>query len=402
MITPIELFTSATGWVGPGGSTFNVNQVPDYIANYLPGSLIIYIPPNSAGQGFVKTVAASFPGASSIVLSVWSRQLRRVNQNKPADYAYEIDFGNSNIFMLPTPMEFDAVDIGLNGWSSVTQIKIIPTSNAEDWIILSGCYAVADDYPLDVFVGAQAGIQQALASFSLPVIGSKVLIAGQTSIPFSPWPQYLERGAVIKITDGVNIERHQIQRWDETGIWFTSLYDGQALAHAYNPGTITLEIPVEYGVLEKEAVIPAITIWGLNPVPDQSTSDVSTIVDTYTPSGGAAVRKAGMQQTYELLIDCESRSVQILALAARIVKWWIGQQTIWINGRRNDLSIDFDSVAIDPPDSTIQIPKIQFRIKIDAFEDRQSRTFMSAFTTPAFNFTPKIGVLPNVHTGGTN
>jgi hypothetical protein len=402
MLTPIDTLTSAAGWTGPVGATFTVNQVEEFIANNLGASLVIYIPPNSLGQSFVKNVSASFPGASSIVLSVWSRQQRRATQNKPADYAYEIDFGGGNVFMLPTPMTFDAVDIGINGWTDASQIKIIPQTNNEDWLIISGCYAVTDEYPLDVYSGIQDGIRQALATFTLPTIGSKTLAAGATSVAFSPWPSFLERGAVLKFTDGTHTEYHQIQRWDESAVQFTSLYDGQALKFSYAPASISLWIPVEYGVTEKEAVVPAITIWGLNPVPDQSSSDVGTIVDTFTPSGGAAVRKNVMQQTYEVLIDCEARQVQTLALLSRAVRWWLGGQSVWINARRNDLRIDWQTASVEPTEATIQIPKIQFRIEVDAFEERQARTFLPAFTTPAATFTTKVGVLPNLHTGGIN
>ena len=107
-------------------------------------------------------------------------------------------------------------------------------------------------------------------------------------------------------------------------------------------------------------------------------------------------------QQYEILIDCEAKSVQVLALLSRIVRWWISSNLVWINGRRNDMPYQSETNYIEPSEETMQIPKIQFTIQIEVHEERANRTFLNAFTTPIYTVTPKIGVLANVHTGGIN
>jgi hypothetical protein len=395
----IDQLTAAGGWSGPAGSSFTLNQHTDYIAEYLPASLIIHIPANSLGQSFTKSLGTvDLSACTEIVMSVWSRELRRVNTNDPADYFYTIQFDGTHQFMLPTNLAFESVTFGINGWTSANQITIKPTTNAEDWIIISGCYGLWDDLPLDIMMGMQMGIQQAITTL-LPnglAIGTASCLAGDASLVPSA-TTYLERGAVISITGGGHSETHQVERFDETGVWFTSLFDGKTMLYPYTGGAVALTIPVRFGTMEKEAAIPSISIWGMAPKDNQDTQDTFIVQDSMDPTGAAALRRAPWMQNFTMIVDCEARSAQLLALASRCARMFLASSRCWINGRAHDMPYPEPSVYVDPEEAVAMIPKVQYTIEIEIHEERSVRVWAQPVTGQTLTYTQKQGKLGTVN-----
>ena len=300
MKVSIDPLSSAAGWTGPAGSSFTLCQHSDYIAEYMANSLVIYIPAGSMGQSFTKSFASvDLSQCTEIVLSVWSRELRRVNTNVPSDFFYKITFDASHYYMMQTNLNFESVTFGINGFTAANQITIVPTTNAEDWLIISGCYGLWDDIPLDIMQGMQLGLQNAIAKLlpnNIP-IGTVSCLAGDSSIDPSA-TTYLDRGAVVYISDGANSETHQVERFDENMIWFTSLYDGKTMKFAHTGVPIQLTIPVVYGVEEKEAVVPCISIWGMSQKSSQDTQDTFVVEDSNDPTGGGSLRRMPWMQEF--------------------------------------------------------------------------------------------------------
>jgi len=394
----LDLLTSATGWSGPGGSGFTVNQHADYIAEYLAGSLIIHIPAGSMGQAFTKSIGPiDITGYAEIVMSVWSRERKRVNVNRPADYFYKIQFDATHQFMLPTNLSFESVTFGVNAWTSADRITITPTTNAEDWLIISGCYALYDDLPLDMMQGVQLGIQQAVNQLipSGIAIGTVSCLAGAISIAPSSF-KYLDRGAVVTITGGGHSETHQIERFDEAGVWFTSMYDGKTTLWPYTAAAFALTIPVVYGMMEKEAVIPAITIWGMASKDNQDTQDTFIVEDSMDPTGAASLRRMPWMQTFKILIDCEARSAQLLALISRCARMFLASSRVWCNARAHEMPYPAPAVYVEPDESVVQIPKLQYEVEIEVHEERALRTWAPAVTGETLTYTQKLGTLGTV------
>jgi hypothetical protein len=389
MKTLIDSLSSVDGWSGPAGSSFSLNQHPDYISEYGTNSLVIHIPANSMNQPVTKSFASiDLSKCTEVVLSIWSRELKRVNVNVPSDYFYKITFDGTHQFMLPTNLAFESVTFGINGWNAATQITITPTTNNEDWLIISGCYGLYDDIPLDIMVGMQMGLQNAVTRLlpnNIP-IGTVSCPAGVSSVTPSA-TTYLDRGAVVYISDGVNSETHQVERFDESNVWFTSLYDGKTTKFAHTVVPIQLTIPVVFGTMEKEAVVPCIAIWGMSQKTSQDTQDTLIVEDSMDPSGGAALRRMPWMQEFKMLVDCEARSNQVLAIAARAARMFLASSRVWINGRANEMPYPSDSVYIEPKEDVAMIPKLQYEIEIEVHEERAQRAWVNRVSGETLTYT---------------
>ena len=77
MKTPIELFTTTTGWTLDTGLDVSSNQHPDFIADDLASSLTIHFN-GVIGTKATKTITVDVTGMTEIVLHTWSRYLRQV------------------------------------------------------------------------------------------------------------------------------------------------------------------------------------------------------------------------------------------------------------------------------------------------------------------------------------
>ena len=400
MKVTLDTLEVSTGWSGPVGATFTLNAHPNYISEYLSNSLIIHIPAGSSGVAFTKSIGPiDVSKCSEIVMSVWSRERKRVNTNDPSDFFYTVQFDASHVFMLPTNLDFESDTFGINGWASVDQITIKPTTNAEDWLIISGCYGVWDDFPLDVMEGAKLGLDHyvsMMAPNGIP-IGTFTCAAGAKFIAPSSL-SYLNRGAVVTLTDITHTETHQVDRFDEAAgtIWFTGLFDGPSMLYAYAGGTVGLAIPVQYGVLEQEAAVPGITIWGMATKDTQDTQDTFIVQDSMGPTGAASVRRMPWMQTFTIIVDCEARHSQTLALIARCARGFLASSKVWINGRHNEMPYPQDAVYIEPPEGIVMIPKMQYTVEIEVHEERDVRTWLSPVTGQTLTYTQKSGTLGTV------
>lgn len=398
MKVELDLLTSAAGWSGPAGSGFSVNQHGEYVAEYLGSSLIVHVPAGSAGRAFTKSIGpVDVSKCSEVVLSVWSRECRRVRVNKPADYFYTIQFDSGHQFMMPTNLGFESVSFGIDGWTSADRITITPTTDREDWLILSGCYALYDDLPLDLMQGMAAGLRRAVAAVApggVP-IGTASCLAGDRSLVPSSF-KHLDRGAVVTVSSGGNSETHQVDRFDESSVWFSDLFDGSSMLYDHSAASVSLEIPVRYGVLEEEAAVPAITVWGMASQDSQDTQDTFMVEDSMDPSGAAALRRTTWKQTYKVLIDCEARSHQLLALVSRCAKAFLASSRVWVNGRAHEMPYPESAVYVEPEESVVQIPKLQYEVSIEVREERAPRAWAPPVTGETLTYTPRQGILGSV------
>ncbi len=392
MKLPIELFLATTGWTFTGGASASVNQHPQYCADNQPSSLIFYFP-GVIGASATKIVNIDITGYIELSLSDWSRNLKWKTKT---DAAYTIDFGGGHIFYLPTHQDFTDVTIGINGWTTITQIVITALTTSVDYLCLSNLVAIKDEYPADVFDGIKQGLLNAaaiLAPNGIPT-GAVTCLAGDKGITLSAL-DYIDRMAVLYISDGSNSETHQIERYDDGIIYFTSRFDGSSMKYAHTAAQVYISISIDYGVAEKEAAIPGITIWGFAPNPFQNKNDVYSIFDSFGVDGSVAERRAIFMQSYPILIDCEARHGYILAMLSRIVRWFESQNVVWINGRRHDVSYSDPPVVVDPDQSIEVFPKVQYTLHVEVHEEREKRIFWPSLASRNITYhVQNGGVLP--------
>lgn len=390
MKTVIDALDSTAGWSGPAGAEFTLNQVPGFMSDYLQSSLLIHVPAGSAGKSFTKSVSVPLGSADEIVLSVWSRNLKRVNVRQPSDYFYRVTFDGSHWFMLPTNVNFETDVFGVNGWSAVTQITVVPTTDREDWLLLSGCYAVREEMPLDVLQAVVDGINHYALSMmpsGVPLAPTVTCAQGDEVLTLSS-DDYLDRGAVLAVLDGGNTEYHQVGHRDGLTVSFTDRYDGRAMKHAHSGAAVSLWLQASLGSREIEAVVPGISVWGMAPRSSQDVQDTYEVEDSIGPDGAASLRRAPWMQEYEVIVDCEARTAGILALLSRVARRFLSSSRIWINGMANELPYPEPAVYVEPEESAVMIPKLQFKVMVEVHEERDSRRWASAAEVATTSFNP--------------
>lgn len=391
----IDTMETATGWTGPAGASFSLNQIGGYIANRLSASLLVYVPAGSNGEEFKKLISPSITipaGYDHLVFHVWSRKKGVPGAILPADFAYKITLDGTHWFYVPVGKTFADVSIGISGWSTVNQVTIVPLSDDEDYLVLSGMYLVKDEYPADIFAGVKEGIEAALTELigDGVEVGTVSCSVGDRTIPVGGF-DYLDRYSVLKIVGGGHEEVHQIERTDGGTVTLGQLYDGPGILYDYTTAKVYLRIPVDYGIDQKEIPLPGITVWGMAPEYSQTKQDIAPELDSFGVDGSVAERRTLAMLTYPLLIDCEARHNSMLALASRAVRWFIGKGELWINARKHDFPYSDPASYVEPTGAVEVVPKVQYTLRVEVFEEREIRRFLPSVSNRNTTITPTLG-----------
>lgn len=380
----VETFESASGWTSDGSITASVNNFPEYIADNKAASLVFSVPSGSIGKSVTKTLGIALGGYPEIVLSVWSQKLASTS----GTFYYQIEFATGKAFYLQVLPGFTQVSFWVEGLATVDYIKITALSNNADALLCSACVAVLDEYPRDVMAGVQTEIQKHLTNVtgSGKLLGTVTASAGADHISVSEF-SFIDRMAVVKIDDGTHSEIHALDRTDEGKYYFASVYDGPALLHSYSSANVYLYFPVEFGRYDEDAVIPGIFIWKMAPDPVMRSSDVDEVYDSPTATGFQS-RRIPINLSYNLMIDCEARHNEILALLSRVVRRWLGSNLVWINGRSHTFQWSIPPEEIDSDQSVEQFPKVQYTVDIEVQEEREDRASTVKVSTKTISVTP--------------
>jgi hypothetical protein len=370
----IENFTSLTGWAPQSGSNISaymLNSHPDYIANNLPSSVIFKFPQGNINKYIQKTIAVDLTGYNEITFSIWSRNKTKDSYSQSNDFNYKIEFGTSDVFYVPTySRKLDQVTFGITG-APITKIKITALHNDEDYLIMSHMVGVFEELPLDLFNATKSAIENELTlKYSNGIyIGKTTVTAGATSFTITGSNQFIERYTVVKITDGVNSEIHQVDSVNGNTYDLTSLYNDIAFLNNYTNADVYIIVPVEFGVSQKEIILPGITIWGMVPEPVYRGSALENVQDTFKTDDSSKTRREGRIQKYNILIDCEARHNEILAFISKIVRDWISKEALWINGNKLEVFNEGSPTEIEPTEVTDLIPKIQYTFSVEIKEE---------------------------------
>ena len=397
----IDDLSTATGWTPGSGSgiSASVNGVPEFIAGLnIPGSLILTIPAGNLNKTIAKSYNIDLTGYNELVFHIWSREKQNHGDEYrlASEYAYKIDLQKitvvhavphvtHNYFYIPTFKGFNDVTLYIPQVGQLDNIEITALHNDEDYLILSNMVAVKDELPVDIFRGVKGQLAYEMnnkyASSTGGVNGKGILLgkvsasAGDTTIYNIDSYGYLERYAVIMIDDGAgNTETHQLDNNDGQEYSFSSLYDGTVLLNDYTDASLYLLCPVEYGTAEREIILPGVSVWGMAPEEVLRTNKIEEMRDTFQPGDTVQSRLTPVTFQYIIILDCEARNNELLALMSLACRSMIGKQYIWVNGKKLNLYVEGSGEYIEPVEGYNEIPKIQYRTRVEVKEDIYDRS----------------------------
>lgn len=382
----IDTFTSLSGWSGsgPGAAPYALNEIKDYIADLNDKSAIFKFNSGSSGKYVTKTVAVNLSAYDQIVFHFWSRNKKKrgMEYNLSSDFAYAFDFVDTlNVvhrYYIPTYETFVDVTFKVS-LANIKELRIVCLHDDEDYVIVSNLVAVKDEIPLDIFKAVKAMIELELnyvySQFLSGVqnkgipIGTVTASVGDKSIIFPDSLKFVDQYSYIRIDDGTNSEIHQVSKTDELEFFFNSVEDGISIKHNYTNANVYLIIPAMYGLSEKEIILPGISIWGMNPDEIQDVSKIENIRDTFKGDETVSNRKSDAKFRYVIFIDCEARHNELIAIMSQVVRYCIGRQVLWVNGKKIETFSDGTSTYVEPVEGYNEIPKIQYVMRVDIKEE---------------------------------
>lgn len=385
----VDSLDSTTGWVGAGGASIpSTNEITEFIAGLNTKSLVLKWGSGSSGGTVTKTInpAVDVSDYREIVFHLWSREKKRAGMDYrlSSDFVYKIDFGSGDEFYLPTFSGFTDVTFDISGIDSISRIRITALHDDEDYLIVSNMFAIYDEIPRDIFDGIKDSMEQDISNFYSKIIGGtsgKGIFIGNASgntgdrlIQINSSLPFAEKYAVILIDDGVNSETHQIGGTDKVDYTFNSMYDGETLQNTYTDANVYITFPVLIGTRNKEIVLPGISIWGMAPEEIIRGNKEDESRDTFNIDETVKSRITPANFVYDIRIDCEARSDELLAYMSNIVRSLIAKEFVWINGKRIDISPEGPALHIEPAEGFNQIPKITYRVSIEIKEELFDRT----------------------------
>ena len=389
----IDSLTSTTGWTITAPSTITVNQFSQYIAGLNTASLMIKFD-SSGGRVVTKTFSTPFDVTNyeSLVFSIWSQTKGFDKQYlKPADFAYKIQIDSIHEYYIPVWSTFADVTIGIEDVTSITQIKITAMHTDTDHIIISEMVAEHEEIPYDILYAFKETLDYMVAqSYPYGVsIGTINATTGDTSITFSTRPNYLNRYGVILIRDGVNSETHQVMDNDGEIFQLNDNYDGSSILNDYTGATVYLQFPVYINPKQNDVRLPGMAIWGIEPTPILRGNKLDILRDSFLVSDSSSKeRREGHILRYPVLIDCESRSDELIDIMTRFIRFLAAGEIIWINGRKHDIDFTGAPTELRPTQGIDIISKVQYSIDVEAKENINSRMAVPATTIITTTVTP--------------
>lgn len=396
----IDELISNTSWTTSDGTKVVIpteNQVAEYIANDNSKSLMIRFLASSSGAYVQKTFTAiDVTDYDELTINIQSSRLfgTRSDFNSVDDYNYQIDFNDSmDDFMLPGFSILTPITFNISGITSIDRIRITSNTTSADYLTISHCVALKDELPLDIFKAVKSRIETIITERIEDTIQIGIVTgtAGDTSIEIEASGSYLrdyvEKYTVIHIDDGVNSEEHLLMENDEVTYQLGSFYDGLTLQNSYTNAAVYLYFPVEYCLKEEEIRLPGIHINGMPPRPFLRGGEIENVYDTYTENGAVDQRLDDMLMEWNILIDCESRNNDLIALMSECVRIAIGRKYLWLNGKVYNIYFLDNPVYIDAVQGYNQIPKIQYSMRVETKETIWQRTTEPKTTTLTATYT---------------
>jgi hypothetical protein len=382
----IDRLNDITGWTISSPSTLSENEHQQYIAGYDNSkSIALNFSASDTTRIASKTLSSSIDVTNydTLIFSVWSRNKSSYQYKSASDFNYKIKINSTKEYYLQAYPTFTNVNLGIEEVTEIDRIEITALHSEADSLVISEMIAETQEIGLDLLNEVKEQIEYYLfQAYDDGVnIGQGSGSQGNEYIVIPDNPKYIDRYSVIKIDDGVNNEIHQIVSCDTENFNFNSNFDGAELLHTYVGADIYLQFPVYINPGQMEVRLPGVAIWGIDPDPILRGSKLDLITDTFRVSeDDFKERKDGQILSYTVLIDIESRSVELREKMARVIRKWIAKEVLWINGRYHEIYFESKPIEIRGLEGVDIIPKIQYNLKVEIKEDLFSREIIPKTT----------------------
>lgn len=366
----LDSASSLTGWNITAGSSLSLNDFPDKVAGINNKSILAFFSSTDTTKVLLKSFAAvDVSEWDTLVMSLGSKNYGKDNFDDLVFY-YKIRINGTAEYYLPIKSTFTDINIALDGVSSLDRIEIEALHGEDDYIWLSEIVLEKENVTIDMMNAVKEHIEYELEDLLGEGIDLGLVSGSEGDISLqSPDAPYIEQYAVVKITDGVNEEVHQIDDIDQIGgLTFMSTYDGKSLKYSYTDADLILTFPVSVNPDERDIKIPGIVIWGFVPTPIYRTGKLDINIDAYKTDGTFIQSSEGQLMTIPIQIDCEARQASLLDYCARAVRFWLEKETVWVNGRFHELDWDSPAIETQPPTGIDIIPKVQYNLYIETQE----------------------------------
>lgn len=387
----IEEFISASGWTSSDASKISVqglNEHQDFIAGGNAASLMFKFVADSSGEYIEKTVSKDVTDYDYLVLSVHS--VRQPNNGTQFDlkanflYQFDVNSGMTD-YMIPVYSSMTQAVFDISAINTITRVRITSNTNLADYLVCSHMVAVKDQIPADIFIALKESIDTLITDKldQKYLVGTVTATAGDVEIKIAGTRNYLDKYAVVEIDDGANSEIHQLMSNDELTYKLGGMYEGNTLTNSFAAANVYLYFPCEYGVLQKEILLPGIAISGMAPTPIKRGGKIERVLDSYDASSGVRERFDDQINEYNITIDCEARHDDLIAEMSELVRTVIARKLIWCNGQPLDIDFLNPPQYIAPVEGYNEIPKIQYTAKVEIKEkiwDRETLPVTSTVT----------------------
>ena len=194
---------------------------------------------------------------------------------------------------------------------------------------------------------------------------------------------------VIYIDDGVNSETHQVADNDSEIFQLNDNYDGNAILNDFIGATVYLQFPVHINPKQNDIKLPGMAIWGIEPVPIYRGGKLDVLRDSFLVSDSSSKERIeGQILLYPVLIDCESRSDELIDIMTRFLRFLAAGEILWVNGRRHRIDFTGPPTELRPTQGIDIISKVQYSIDVEVKENINSRVAVPATTTITTTVTP--------------
>lgn len=393
----IDTMAQATGWTPIiGGSIIGLNTHDDYIAGRQPASLMFRLP--AIGDGIEKTyTAVDVRKYTELRFSIYSQGFVQTDYNTKAGYGLKMIINGTDTYYVPLWGTFTAVNFDIEDLTQITSIRFESVSHEDHnlEVVISEIQVTLDEFPLDILISIddQLGVMATPIQTKYPVgvvtanVGDKIIAIRDNGNPTNL--QYLDRYMLISIGGEIHgIQSKKPLAGGTIELTLTQYFDGPSIRHAVVDEVVYIHVDVTFGRKDDSILsIPSFTAWGFTPENYKISTDIEMVVDSLKDDDTFRIRQVGEYFEYIVLLDCESRSTEILAEMSTLARKFISQKILWINGLK--CQIDFNGIANEiAPDTHYEIiPKIQYPITVKIREEIWERTIAHKVTTTSVTVT---------------
>jgi hypothetical protein len=380
----IDHLTDATDWTitAPAGSTVTKQEFRQFIAGSgNDGSIKIEFVAG-AGERYAEKI---FPQpidvteAETLVISVYASGFENQGPfGKPPEFRYKLSLGGGVEYLIPATRRRESIEIGIEEVTEISKLRLTALHEDADTVIISECVAERPEMILDLNLSIQEELERLIQGRLAEAynLGTVTGTTGDTTITLDT-PPHLERYGVIRISDGVNEEIHQVLDNDGSLFHFGTNFDGGSLVNSFTNANVYLDFPVYFGQSQEEIFLPGITVWGVEPEAKNYTGKLDIITDSWKEDGTSKQRVEGQHYEIEVMITCQARSQGLLEEMSKVARLLIAGEILWVNGRRWDIAdAGRASELSENAGETEYIPQIQYRLRIIQYEDINQREFV--------------------------